>query len=154
MDRHAGQIVVTDRATIVVGVEAGIAAQFVHRSIMWAVGRERIARGWRRPDSGKTLIMGGLLASPPTPPSEAEASLCKHDINRSKLGFLLTVHPSQQERRMPTDRRSQQASDNLINGSAADRARYLTMLGRWARGELTLLNFDGEDDRSVGGNKK
>ena len=55
---------------------------------------------------------------------------------------------------MQTDRRSQQASDNPINGSAAVRARYLTMLGRWARGELTLLNFDGEDDRSVGGNDK
>lgn len=37
---------------------------------------------------------------------------------------------------MPTDRSSQRASDNPVDGSPVERARYLTMLGHWARGDV------------------
>lgn len=43
---------------------------------------------------------------------------------------------------MPTDRCSQRASDDAIDGSPAERARYLTMLGQWARGEVTREDPD------------
>jgi hypothetical protein len=41
---------------------------------------------------------------------------------------------------MSTDRRSQRASEHPINGSPADRARYLTMLGHWARGGVASVD--------------
>lgn len=55
---------------------------------------------------------------------------------------------------MSTDRRSQRASDHPINGSAAERARYLTMLGQWARGEVTLEDPVTEDDGTIDGSRK
>lgn len=55
---------------------------------------------------------------------------------------------------MPTDRRSQRASDHPINGSQAECARYLTMLGHWARGDVVGADFgtvsgDGHTDRNA-----
>ncbi len=42
---------------------------------------------------------------------------------------------------MSTDRRSQRASEHPINGSRAERARYLIMLGHWARGDFVGADF-------------
>ncbi len=55
---------------------------------------------------------------------------------------------------MPTDRRSQRVSDHPIDGTRADRARYLTMLGQWARGEVTLDDPDTKDDGTIDGGRK
>lgn len=47
-----------------------------------------------------------------------------------------------------TEHSSQQASDHPVDGSPIERARYLTMLGRWARGDDVgaVLDTNGSDD--------
>ena len=55
---------------------------------------------------------------------------------------------------MPTDRPSQCTRDHPIQGSLAEIASYLTMLGHWARGDVTLEIRDTADGGMINGSNK